>query len=123
MLKLQHFIGGKRPPFAAAKVTALTVPLVAGMWNAPALHAQSKAAGSATQTQDITGERQGSLKDGDREEQVVFRISLEDSKLKAVLYRVGQGGRGEPATTIARNGSAIRVALAAIGVAYEGRMT
>jgi uncharacterized protein (TIGR03435 family) len=53
----------------------------------------------------------------------VLKISLEDNTLKAVLYRVDQGGRGEPATTITRNGRTIRVILAAMGITFEGELT
>jgi uncharacterized protein (TIGR03435 family) len=115
--------GGKKLLRVAAGVTVFTVPLVVGILNAPALCAQSKTTRSVMQTQDITGAWQGSLKAGDREQRFVLRISLEDNKLKAVLYRVDQGGQGEPATTITRNGSTIRVTLAAKGITYERQLT
>lgn len=108
--------GGKKMLFVATGVATFIVPVVVGMLNAPALRAQSKITGSAMPTQDITGAWQGSLKADDREQRFVFRISLEGDKLKAVLYRVDQGGQGEPATTITRNGSTIRVTLAASGI-------
>jgi uncharacterized protein (TIGR03435 family) len=92
------------------------------IWTAPALLPQSKSAGGAAQTQDITGAWQGSFKAGDREQSIVFKISREENKLKAVLYRVDQGSQGEPATTITQNGRTIRVTLAAMGTTYEGEL-
>jgi uncharacterized protein (TIGR03435 family) len=109
--------------FVASGVTLFTVPLVVGMLNTPELRAQSKTTGSAMQTQDITGAWQGSLEAGGREQRFVLRISLEDAKLKAVLYRVDEGGQGEPATAITRNGSTIRVTFAARDITYEGEVT
>src|SRR6516165_2274119 len=99
-------------------ITDFAFPLALSIWTGPTLLAQSKT--SAAQTHDITGAWQGSLKAGDREQRIVLKISLEDNTLKAVLYRVDQGGRGEPATTITRNGRTIRVILAAMGITFEG---
>ena len=52
----------------------------------------------------------------------MLRIVLEGNKLKAVLYSVDQGGRAEPATTITRSRSTIRVIFAATGITYEGEL-
>lgn len=120
---MRNLRGGKKRLLIAIGVTAFAVPLALVIWNAPTLLAQSKTAGSAVQTQAITGVWQGSLDAGDRERRLVLRISLEDKKLKAVLYRVGQGGRGEPATTITRSGSSVRVTLAATGITFDGELT
>jgi uncharacterized protein (TIGR03435 family) len=120
---VRNLSGGRKLLFVTTGVTAFTVPLLVGMLNAPALRAQSNTMRSAVQTQDITGAWQGSLKASDREQRLVLRISLEENKLKAVLYRVDQGGQGEPATTITRNGRTIRVTLAATGITYEGELT
>jgi uncharacterized protein (TIGR03435 family) len=118
---MNHSIVRKLSAGKKLLLVATGVTLVVGMWNAPALRAQSKT-GSA-QAQDITGAWQGSLKTGDRGQRFVLRISLEDNKLKAVLYSVDQGGQGEPATTITRNGSTINVTLAARGITYKGELT
>jgi hypothetical protein len=115
--------GDKKLLLVATGVMAFAVPLVLPIWTAPTLLAQSKTPGSAVQAQDITGAWQGSLRAGDREQRLVLRISLEENKLKAVLYRLDQGGQGEPATTITRNGRTIRVTFAATGITYEGELT
>jgi uncharacterized protein (TIGR03435 family) len=52
----------------------------------------------------------------------VFNISLEDNKLKAVMYSIDQGGQGTPASTIVRDGSAIRITVAATRGNYEGKL-
>ena len=78
--------------------------------------------GSALQAQNITGDWQGSLKAGNRELRVVFKISLEDDKLKAVMYSIDQGGQGRPASAITRDGSTIKIAVASMMGNYEGKL-
>ena len=45
---------------------------------------------SALHAQNITGTWQGTLKVGPQELRTVYKISLEDDKLKAVLYSIDQ---------------------------------
>jgi len=79
--------------------------------------------GSALHAQNITGTWQGSLRDGPQELRIVIKISLEDDKLKAVTYSIDQGGQPIPASAITRDGSAIKMTVAAIGGNYEGKLS
>jgi len=89
----------------------------------PRLRAQSPTPDSSLQAQNITGAWQGSLKAGDRQLRIVFKISLEDDKLKAAMYSIDQEGQGIPASTITRNGSTLKITVAEIGGYYEGKLT
>jgi uncharacterized protein (TIGR03435 family) len=53
----------------------------------------------------------------------VIKISLEDDKLKALLYSIDQPGPGIPANQIARDGSTVKMAVVAIGGNYEGKLS
>jgi uncharacterized protein (TIGR03435 family) len=78
---------------------------------------------SALRAQDITGTWQGTLKPGPQDLRIVIKISMEDDKLKAVNYSIDQGGQPIPANAISRNGSAIKMSVAAIGGSYEGKLS
>jgi uncharacterized protein (TIGR03435 family) len=73
--------------------------------------------------QNVTGTWQGTLKPGARDLRTVMKISLEDDKLKAVLYSIDQGGQPVPASAIAQNGSTVKMTFAAIGGDYEGKIS
>jgi len=120
---VQRLVGRKKLLLAGAGVTALTIPLMVGMLNSPPLRAQSKAAQSTLQGHNIIGTWQGFLRAGPREQRIVFKISLEDNKLKAVMYQIDQGGQGISASAITRDGPAIRITVAARGGHYEGKLT
>jgi uncharacterized protein (TIGR03435 family) len=78
--------------------------------------------GSAAQAQDLTGTWQGTLQAG-RELRVVFKISAADGGgLKAVMYSIDQGGPGIAASAVASQGSTVRITIAAMGSAYEGKL-
>jgi uncharacterized protein (TIGR03435 family) len=86
---------------------ALFAALVAG-----ALHAQN-----------ITGTWQGTLKAGPQELRTVYKISLENDKLKAVLYSIDQGGQPINASSITQDGSTIKIKIQQINGTYEGKLT
>lgn len=76
----------------------------------------------AWQTPNVTGTWQGTLEAGPRKLRIVFKISLEDDKLKATLYSIDQQAPGVPASTVTKDGSTIKIALAGLG-SYEGKLS
>jgi uncharacterized protein (TIGR03435 family) len=78
--------------------------------------------GSALQAQNITGSWQGTLEAGPQKLRVVFKISLDDDKLKAVLYSIDQGGQPIPASTVTKDGSTVKIAIGGLG-SYEGKLS
>jgi uncharacterized protein (TIGR03435 family) len=79
---------------------------------------------SALDAQNITGTWQGTLKAGPQDLRIVVKISLEDDKLKAVMYSIDQAG-GQPinANSITSDGSSIKMAVSLIGGNYEGKLS
>jgi uncharacterized protein (TIGR03435 family) len=78
--------------------------------------------GSALQAQDLTGNWQGTLQAGPQKVRIVFQIALENDKLKATLYTVD---RPSPpiATTIARDGSKVKITIPGLNGTYEGKLS
>jgi len=78
--------------------------------------------GSALQAQNITGDWQGTLQPGQQKVRIVFKIALEDDKLKATLYTVD---RPSPpiATTITRDGSTVKMTIPSLNGSYEGKLS
>jgi hypothetical protein len=68
--------------------------------------------------QNITGTWQGPLKVPQRDLRTVIKISLEDDRLKAVMYSIDQGGQPVPASAISRDGAAVKMAVTAIRLRY-----
>lgn len=80
--------------------------------------------GSALRAQNITGVWQGSLQGPQGPAlRVVMKISLVDDKLKAVSYSIDQNPTPIPASAITRDGSSLKIALAAIGGGWEGKIS
>ncbi len=77
---------------------------------------------SVLQAQNITGNWQGTLQAGPQKMRIVFKIALEDDKLKATLYTVD---RPSPpiATTITRDGSTVKMTIPAFNGNYEGKLS
>jgi uncharacterized protein (TIGR03435 family) len=73
--------------------------------------------------QDIAGTWQGTLKPGPKDLRLVIKISHGDDKLKAVMYSIDQGGQPIPASAVARDGSTVKVTIAAINGSYEGKLS
>jgi uncharacterized protein (TIGR03435 family) len=75
-----------------------------------------------TQTQDITGSWQGTLQAGEQKMRIVFKIALENDKLKATLYTVD---RPSPpiATSITRDGSTVKMTIPSLNGNYEGKLS
>lgn len=79
---------------------------------------------SALLAQNVTGTWQGSLQGPQGPAlRVVMKISLEDDKLKAVSYSIDQNPTPIPASAITRDGSGLKIALAAIGGGWEGKIS
>jgi uncharacterized protein (TIGR03435 family) len=78
--------------------------------------------GSALQAQNITGAWQGTLKAGPQDLRIVIKISLDDDKLKAVTYSIDQGAQPIPVSAITKDGSTIKMTVAAINGSYEGKL-
>ncbi len=82
--------------------------------------------GAALFAQNITGSWQGALPgpQGKPGLRIVFKISrAADEKLNAVLYSIDQGGQPINASSASQQGSALKLAIAAIGGDYEGKMS
>jgi uncharacterized protein (TIGR03435 family) len=73
--------------------------------------------------QNITGTWQGTLKAGPQELRTVYKISLENDKLKAVLYSIDQGGQPINASSITQDGSTIKIKMAQINGTYEAKLS
>jgi uncharacterized protein (TIGR03435 family) len=75
--------------------------------------------------QDMTGQWQGPLpvlSGGSL--RVVLQVSKGDTGvLKATFYSIDQTGPGIPVSSITRQGSTVKFAVAAIGAAYEGKLS
>jgi hypothetical protein len=78
--------------------------------------------GSALQAQDISGSWQGTLQAGQQKIRIVFKIALENDKLRATLYTAD---RPAPpfATTITREGSSVKITIPGINGTYEGKLS
>ena len=74
--------------------------------------------GSALQAQNITGNWQGTLQAGQQKVRIVFKIALENEKLKATLYIVDQPAPPF-AATITRDGSTVKMTIPAINGNYK----
>jgi hypothetical protein len=79
--------------------------------------------GGALHGQNVTGARQGTVKSGPGEFRVVIKISLDDDHLKAVTYMVDVPVSGIAASTITRDGSTVKFAVATTAEKYEGKLS
>lgn len=73
--------------------------------------------------QSLTGTWQGTLKAG-KDLRIVMKISTSDADtLKGVMYSIDQGGQPVNATAVSLQGSTVKIAVAAIGGNYEGKLS
>jgi uncharacterized protein (TIGR03435 family) len=80
--------------------------------------------GSAVQAQNIIGTWQGTLKGPQQDLRIVVKISTtEADKLSAVLYSIDQRTPAIPASTFTRDGSAVKMTVAALNGTYEGKVS
>ena len=78
--------------------------------------------GSAAQAQNLTGNWQGTLQAGPQKVRLVFKIALEDDKLKATLYTVDRPS-APIATTITQDGSTVKMTIPGLNGKYEGKLS
>ena len=78
--------------------------------------------GTALEAQDITGNWQGTLQPGQQKVRLVFKIATENDKLTATIRTADQPSP-PIATTITRDGSAIKITIPAINGKYEGKLS
>jgi uncharacterized protein (TIGR03435 family) len=81
------------------------------------------AAGKCARSPNVTGTWQGALKTGPQELRLVFKITLDDDKLKAVFYSIDQQSPGITVTTITKDGSTVKMTIAALNGTYEGKVS
>jgi uncharacterized protein (TIGR03435 family) len=79
--------------------------------------------GSALQAQNIAGTWQGALRSGPQELRVVFKIALDDDKLKAAFYSIDQQSPAITVNTITKDGSTVKMTIAALNGTYEGKVS
>src|ERR1700704_6011179 len=77
---------------------------------------------SALQAQNISGNWQGTLQAGPQKVRIVFKIALENDKLKATLYTVDRPS-APIATTIIWDGSTVKMTIPALNGKYEGKLS
>jgi uncharacterized protein (TIGR03435 family) len=82
-------------------------------------------AGNALYAQNISGTWQGELNPpgSPKPLRLVFKIALEDDKLKATAYSIDQGGQPIPVSAVTRDGSTVKMTIAAINGSYEGKLS
>jgi len=88
--------------------------------------ALAAAPGGALFGQNITGSWQGSLAGppGRPPLRLIIKISrADDESLKAILYSIDQGGQPINASSATQQGSTLKIAIAAIGGNYEGKLS
>jgi bla regulator protein blaR1 len=73
--------------------------------------------------QNINASWQGTLKLPNAQLRIVIQISTENDKYKAVFYSIDQRSPAIPATTFTRDGSTIKMTIAAINGSYEGKLS
>ncbi len=82
------------------------------------------AAAGAMHAQNINATWQGTLKAGPQELRVVVKIAVDDKdKLKADFYSIDQKTPAIPASSVTRDGSAIKMLIPALNGTYEGRLS
>ena len=82
------------------------------------------AAAGALHAQNINATWQGTLKAGPQELRVVVKISVDDKdKLKADFYSIDQKTPAIPASSVTRDGPAIKMLIPALNGTYEGRLS
>jgi uncharacterized protein (TIGR03435 family) len=78
----------------------------------------------AQNAQKATGTWQGALKSPNGQQlRIVFQVSVEADKLKAVMYSIDQRSPAIPVTTITLDGSTVKMAIGAVNGNYEGKLS
>lgn len=88
-----------------------------------ALAALSVSVFQAQNVQKIVGTWQGALKSPNGQLRIVIKVSLDDDKLKAVLYSIDQRSPAIPASTVSWDGSVVKITIAALNGTFEGKVS
>lgn len=82
------------------------------------------AAAGALHAQNINATWQGTLKAGPQELRIVVKIAVDEKdKLKADFYSIDQKTPAIPASSVTRDGSAVKMLIPALNGTYEGRLS
>lgn len=103
-----------------AATFAASLPMVLGLVNVS--HAGAQAA-TPNPAQDINGTWQGTLHAGQDLRVVVKITNAGGGGYKAVAYSIDQGGAPIPVAKITLEAGTVKMALTAIGGAYEGKLS
>jgi len=111
---------GRKLLLGLAGVVAMAMPIALGLVNVNLLHAQSAPDNAA---QSIADTWQGTLHAG-RDLRIVAKISkADDGGYKTAFYSIDQGGDPVPVTKTTLDGATVKMAVTAIGGAYEGKLS
>jgi uncharacterized protein (TIGR03435 family) len=78
--------------------------------------------GIAARAQDVSGDWQGTLHAGS-DLRIVFKITKDDGKLKAVGYSIDQGGQPMNATGVTLQGTTLKLSVPGVGGTYEATLS
>jgi uncharacterized protein (TIGR03435 family) len=78
-------------------------------------------AGGALPAQDLTGNWQGTLKDG-KDMRMILVVSKENGRLQARLYKIDETAQPFTVSSISQDGSTVKFATELNGTTYEGKM-
>jgi uncharacterized protein (TIGR03435 family) len=105
-----------------AAIVGLASPIFFGLAHITEVRAQATP-GNTHPSQGIAGTWQGTLHAG-RDLRIVVKLSkADDGGYKAVFYSIDQGGDGIPAAKTTLDGTAVAIAMTAIGGSYEAKLS
>jgi uncharacterized protein (TIGR03435 family) len=78
--------------------------------------------GTVARAQDVVGDWQGTLHAG-KDLRIVFKITKDDGKLKAVGYSIDQGGQPMNTTGVTLQGTDLKFAVPGVGGSFEGNLS
>lgn len=82
------------------------------------------AASGLLPAQSVVGSWQGTLQNATPPLRIVVQISqVEDRSMKAVFYSIDQGGAPRAASSVKLQDQSIKIEIAALGAAYDGRLS
>ena len=80
--------------------------------------------GAALNAQNLAGTWQGTLNPGPRTLRIVIKVSIgDDDKPKAVMYSIDQGAQPINASAVSKEGSTVKMTVAALNGSYEGKLS
>jgi len=76
----------------------------------------------ALRAQDLSGNWQGTLHAG-KDLRIIVRLTKDDSRLKAVMYSIDQGGQPIDTTGVALQGTDFKFTVPSVNGTYEGKLS